>query len=611
MLNTAAVALVWCNLASPAPSTPDMGLTRGPEALCRIVVATGQPDELLTRLATQAITGPVHRWSGVELPIVRIDRQSGAEEARRSLASPSIVLATFDELQRIAPDLVRAHDLLLRVESLDEHGYVCLPVDSDSARTFLVIGRTPRAVYNGAVYVGERRIDGPADRLSLAAAPVVRSAHLKRRPVYLLTIWGEEDEYAVQDHLKVYESFARDGATHIYFWLSGHFPSKRFPQTFKVNDNNWDSTEDTRIGTVEDQRRLISGAHALGMRFYIGGALGAWCGTFMLTNRAPGTMRTGSLDESTGKDVSEWALCQADERSREALIAYYTEMMDALPEADGLYIESADEYGECACERCRQPVDAFGSRMFGQYQLTLVQRLMHEVWKKHPRAELCYTIGYTPHAKDPAYYQVVRQMSADDRIEWMEARNSWTFPGPSDQALPAVFFSPRILHWEYYDSRPLDTMVQNTWRAATSGMAGSISTFSPGFNSGSFYHQVPLPTDRLPYVLTHFVHREATWDPNPDAQEFKRRVGERFLGRESPEALVEAIWSLREILRATTGKKINRNQLEALARMERLIEDQRPQATPKRREGMELMVEAIADIRRICTVQTKPAASRP
>lgn len=90
-------------------------------------------------------------------------------------------------------------------------------------------------------------------------------------------------------------------------------------------------------------------------------------------------MREIRTDEG-GNDVSKWSLCPASERSRTALVADYKEMFDRLPEADGLYIESADEFGECRCERCRKRVDAHGSRMFGQHQLSLMQRMTREIW---------------------------------------------------------------------------------------------------------------------------------------------------------------------------------------------------------------------------------------
>lgn len=600
------LVLASCCTAAVTAPPPSLRLTKDGQAACRIVLMTPSPSDRLAEMAVRAIADPVKRWGGVELPVLRLGREASKEQAGQALASPAIVLATLDELRRVEPDIVLGTPALLRLESLDEHAYVRVPMTRDGVRLLVVAGRTPRGLYNGAVHLGECNIDGPAGELTADASEVVRSPHLRQRPVYVLTIWAEEDEYSTDDWMKVFEAFARDGITHVYFWLSGHYPSKAFPQTCKLADKDWDSTVDSRIATLDDQRRLIQRSHELGMRFYIGGALGAWCGTFMLTHREPGTMREGSSDES-GQDVSAWSLCPSSERARNALVAYYKEMFDSLPEADGLYIESADEYGECACARCRVPVDSLGSRMFGQNQLSLVQRIMHEIWRDHPNARLAYTIGYTPHKQDPAYYEVVRQMSSDPRIEWMEARRSWTFPGPDGKARPPVFFSPRILNWEYFDTRPLNTLIENSWQAAESGLAGCIATFSPGFASGSFYHEIPYPTHQLPYVMTHFVFREATWSPTASVEEMKRRVGQRFFGAQATSESIEQLWSLRDLMLATAGRKIRPEQLEKLARIEAAVATARGAASPKMRDGLDLMTRAAGDIRQRCEV----ASSRP
>ena len=40
-------------------------------------------------------------------------------------------------------------------------------------------------------------------------------------------------------------------------WFSGHFPSKKYPQTYRCKDGQWDSTVDSGIPTIEDHRRII------------------------------------------------------------------------------------------------------------------------------------------------------------------------------------------------------------------------------------------------------------------------------------------------------------------------------------------------------------------
>ena len=590
------IALICAQMTVAVAPADTLPLTHNGEPACKIISLIGDDPEPLMEMAEQSITDTVQRWDGIKLPVLRL-----RENSEQLPAEPAIVLSTWSRLKKALPNLESSNPILLRLEFIDDHGFLCIPITQGSVTWMCVVSRSLRGVYNGAIYLRDFMIDGSAGNLCLDLESVVRTPQMLGRPVYLLTIWGEEDEYAVDDYRSIIASFARDGVSHIYFWLSGHFQSRQYPQTYKLSDGVWDSTKDTKIGTLEDQRQLIRLAHDYGMRFYLGGALGGWCGTYMLTNRESGTMRTRSFDES-GNDVSEWALCPSNPRSRRALLDYYKEMYDALPEADGLYIESADEYGECRCDRCQVAVDGHGGKMFGQNQLSLIQELMAETWKKHPHARFAYTIGYSPHVKDPAYYNVVRQMSADPRIEWMEARDSWTFPDARGEPLPASSFSSRVMRWEYYDQRPLDRVVRNTMRVASSGMYGYIMTFSPGFSSGSFYHDVPFPVDLLPYVLTQFVYREATWQPARTIEEMKSRVQKRFFGKEAPAALCDDIWALREIMRECAGKKISVENKEALGKIEKHVDEARQKVSPKTRNGLDLMSRAIDDIHKLCVV---------
>ena len=592
-MNTALIALMVGSAAVTASPRESLPITRQGRPASRIVSIGGDQPAPLMRLAEQAIAGTVKQWDNAELPVVRKNRFSSD-----ALSEPSIVLIEWDRLRSDWPDAVGLNDDLHHIDFLDRHGFVCTPVTHEGVTSMWVVGRSLRGLYNGAVYLRDFLIDGDAGNLRLDTGTVVRTPQMLGRPAYLLTIWGEEPEYSVEDYKPVFESFARDGITHIYFWLSGHFPSEKFPQSYKVDDNNWDSTVNSRIDTVEDHRQLIRMAHGLGMEFFIGGALGAWCGTFILTDRAPGTMRTGSVDEE-GNDVSEWSLCPSSRRSQRALIDYYKEIYDALPEADGLFIESADEYGQCQCERCQVPVDEFGSKAFGRNQLALMREMMNEIWQDHPHARLAYTIGYSPHTNAPAYYETVRKMSGDPRIEWMEARNSWEFPGPEGRPLPAAFFSPRVMRWDYCDRRPLEKLITNSQRVASSGMYGYIMTFSPGFDSGSFYHDIPFPTDLLPYVLTHFLHREATWEPADEA-EMRSRIQKRFFGQDAPPTAGLDMWALREILRESANKRLRPENRERLDAIEARIAEIRPAASPKTRAGLDLMTRAIDDIRRFC-----------
>ena len=265
-------------------------------------------------------------------------------------------------------------------------------------------------------------------------------------------------------------------------------------------------------------------------------------------------------------------------------------MFDAVPEAAGKFIESADEIGECTCTLCSRSHDKVDSGQFGQSQLSVCQEIMSGIWRDHPDARLAYTIGYQEHAKDVAYYDQIQRLSKDPRFEWMEARKSWSFPGPGGELRPASYFSNRVMRWKLYSGLPYDEMIADANRVGTDGMYGMAIDFSPGYLSGSFYKDIPFPTEILPYVLTGFVFREATWNPALTVEEMRDRTQERFFGNEAPDYLSDDLWKLREIIR-------NKRGVNQLSEIERHIEEAKTSASPKTLEGLEIMTRAVTDIR--------------
>jgi hypothetical protein len=588
-LPTTVVLLTVLWVAPGSVAAAEMEIVRGGQAAASIVVAA-EASDWLTSHAAQNLRAVVQAWTGVEVPVITW------MPGRGTLPSgPLLILAEAGSLGRLPSGTSR--EAFEQAQLVSEGGFACQPGEIDGRPTYFAVGKTNRGLFNAAQYIRDFLLDGSKENLKLDTQKVLRSPQSGGRPVYLLTIWGQEAEYSVADWEKIFDSFARDGFDRVYFWLSGHFPSQKYPQTYKVKDDRLDTTEKSRIGTLEDQRRLIRAAHERGLKFYLGGAMGGWVGTRFLTNLDPETMKTPLPN---GPWEGKYSLCPSHPKSRKALIEYYTEMFDALPEADGVYLESADEWGECACDRCSRPVDQAGSRYFGQAQLSLLQEVASSIWRRHPHARFCYTIGYDQHTNDPAYYAVVRQMR-DPRFEWMEARNSWLFPSYLGKALPVPYFTRRAMRWQQYYARPLKQIVDDGARVAADGWYGLITAFEPGAGTGSFYNQIPYPTDTIPYIVTYFVFRETCWDAPTTVDQMLDRVYARFFGKEAPRQMAKALWDLRETMLAASVSRIDATKkkevLQNLSDIEQALKQATTNAGPKTLETIGLMQKAITDAR--------------
>jgi hypothetical protein len=581
------IAAVQFGFIASVAGAYEFQLTASNQPVCSLVVL-GNTNAPLAKRAVESIVGTVKRWSTVELPVQEIRREVQLPER------PCIVLATFDDLKAVVPKALSASPEFSKVRTADEHAFALVPAGDK----LFVVSRSLRGVQNGAIYLSDFLIDGAASRLTVRGDPVFREPKMKGRPAYTLTIWGNEAEYTSADWGKIFQAFARDGVDRVYFWTSGHFPSKKFPQTYKCVNGEWDTTVNSRIGTLADLRAIIQHAHDLGLKFYHGGGLGGWCGTGLITNKKPGTMKTGPKE-------APWSLCPSNPESRTGLIDYYTEMFDALPEADGLYIELGEEFGECLCAECAKPVDKLGSKQFGQSILTLAREIADRIRRKHSHAKFAFTIGYDEHAHDPAFHRLVQEMG-DEYYEWMEARGRWEFIGPDGKDLPAATFSKHVMKWKQWYNFPLDTLVSEANRAARSDFYGLITSFEPGFASGSFYKSIPFPTDLLPYVLTGFAYREMSWEPTLSLEELKQRVRQKFFGNDGSPQLVEELLSLRELMRHAASKKpLSIARRKELTRIADVVDSAWPAASPKARDGLELMRKAIDDTQEYLKQVTK------
>ena len=473
--------------------------------------------------------GPENHAGGVSvgLQVEKLEARSGALPD-----SSAIVLARFADYRAADPSPETTSTLLLRVQFVGDEGFACIPQTAKGKPRLLVLANTSKGVLNGAYYVRDFLIDGMQDNLNLKLAEVLRAPQMGARGTYALSMYGVTPRYTVEDWKPVMRSFARDGMNRVYFWVSGMFPSKKFPQTF-----DRDSSQRTKIREIAEIRALIEEAHAQGLKFYLGSGTFAWSTAHYLGEGVPDSAAVGA-----------GGLNPSNAEVRRRHLEYFMEMVDALPEADGLFLEVRDEHGECQCPACQIKLDEYGSKMYGEALISFFQQLADQVWRKHPKMRFCVNVGYKEHEKDVNYYEQIGRMR-DERFEWLDCRWAWQFPGPGGENLPASYFTRKAIHWGPFYSRSLKEMIEMTTKASREGYYGYCPAFEPGFATADFFGQeVPYPTDRLPYALTGFAYRELTWEPAEAAKGLEQRVQQRFFGSEAPEGMGKAVMELRDMV---------------------------------------------------------------
>ena len=496
-------------------------LARGGEPTATLVVPAD--DAPLWTDTVKMITTTAQRWGGVAPRVVRLAKDAPLP------SGDLILIGTARTSSTIAALTERTESPISRVPFIDDQGFAVESRTDEGSKRLIIAGRTPRGAYNGAVICRDFVLDatpGPAGEAVVYArtASIVRSPQMAARGTYLLSIYGVGMTYTAEDWMKIIDRFAEDGMERVYFWLSGHHPSDKYPQLYNV-----DGAAGTKL-SVDGVKRLIRYCHDRDIDFYIGGGAFAWTASHYLLNDHPEIVA-----------VEAGGICPSKPYARSANQEHFLEMLDTWSESDGFMLEVRDEQGECKCETCKIPLDEFGSKTYGHAEITWLQEFSREAWKRNPRLKFCWLIGYAEHKDDVNYYEQIRSMN-DPRFEWLETRvgldgqGKWVLPGPGGIERPFAFFSHKVIHWDPFYVRPLDHLLHWAKRIADEGLYGYCPAFEPGFSSSSYYSdQIPLPVNILPYCLTGFAFREVTWDPGITYDELKARVQRRYFSPQAPQ----------------------------------------------------------------------------
>lgn len=366
-----------------------------------------------------------------------------------------------------------------------------------------------------------------------------------RMPTYGLPQWKQ-----------MLDCIQADGGNLLILWMGGGFRSKKFPITWRFNDEHENIRQD--FG-----RDLIAYAHTKGIRVLLGFTPFGYDGV----NQYPlehlelkAVKANGQPNDKFGIYCWGWNLCPSKPESQRFMREYVREMFfDFYPEADGLMIESSD-YAICHCAECR-------GRFF-EREFEFVEAISQEVWAKNPAATVAVYPHYFSGAKVPGFEVAAATKPFDTR---------WT-----------LFFTPHSAHFEakliqraraslWSDDGPSLRTPEVIQRGAQRGKEAGVTGYVPSLEPFSFVashaeegqqylvgkRQAPfgfgwlkpdeMPFNELPLRVSRIAYREFSRQPDLPLDEFKRRLGREIFGRAADAQIVEDLLQLqRYFLHART-----------------------------------------------------------
>ncbi len=534
---------------------------------------------VLSRMAEERITSFVKRHANLVLPSLEGSTTLSARPDTNLLVlgtpKSNPLVAKWVEEYRIELEQAGTEGYALRTWN-HPNGTCCVLIASNS----------DKGVFHAATHLTEYWLKAEANSVAFPALSSDARPAIPLRGTYNLACWGLAPRYSLTDWEHVVDAMAEDHMNFVLFWLAGLFRSKRFPESFIYPETPL---------THNDIHVLIKYAQDRGIRFYLGSGAFAWFGQDQIAMYHP-----------EARELGQSVLCRTLPASRRIVDDYLSELHDAFPEADGMYLEIGCE-GDYHCRGplCQKPLDELGSRQIGQSELSFLREFSEKLWKRNPELKFFWPIGYPEgHAWDVRYYEEIRTQLADPRYYWVEVRQNWQLPGAIGSLRPLNQLSKNVLHWDQYYRMPLLDIRDQARRVAEAGISGYAVAYEPGAASASVYgDRIPFPIDLLPYRLTRFAYREFAWNPDLSWDEFRARVHKKFLAPGMSQDLVDIMVTLRDFMREGPASQppmvgVNAENLRPrLAAMEAEVRTEKGASPGNPPEGVTLIETCIRDLR--------------
>jgi hypothetical protein len=357
-----------------------------------------------------------------------------------------------------------------------------------------------------------------------------------RMPLWGLAEWKEA--------LKCIEE---DGGNTVILWMGGGFRSKKFPITWKYNEEHRNVRED--FG-----REVIEEAHRRGIRVVLGFTPFGYDGVNQYALEHPelkAKKADGTPVDAFGIHCWGWSLCPSQAEAQRFMIEYAREMVfEFYPGADGIMIESSD-YNVCRCAEC-------GPKYY-EKEFAFVRRISDEVWARNPKA----LIAVYPHYFSGKRVNAGSEIEADGAKFDLDPR--WTLcfnPHSAHLDAEMVRRGGSTMFWN--DAPSLGTpegIRDGARRAKEFGMTGFVPSLEPfsyvmpraEFGAGGAGERVvqlgfdwmppeKMSLNELPARVQRLAYREFTKNPELKMAEFRKIVGREFFGgANAPEAVIDAL----------------------------------------------------------------------
>jgi hypothetical protein len=327
------------------------------------------------------------------------------------------------------------------------------------------------------------------------------------------------------------DCFAGDEINTLVLWMPGGFRSRKFPLTWRYNEEHPNVRQDF-------VRELIEYAHTKHIRVLLGFTPFGYDGV----NQMPLEHSEWKAKKADGSPVDEfgihswgWSLCPAQPEVRRFMREYLREMIfDFYPNADGLMVESSD-YNVCQCPDCR-------ARPYEE-EFSLAKEISGELWKAQPEALILVYPHYFTGRKVPGLEVAAARQPFDSRWGLIFTPHSAHFDADLvRQAKCSIFSGPEAV---------LGTPAAIAEAARTARSHG-VNGYLPSLEAFSYVTTRPeggepywvgkrrrplglnpekegrMPYDALLPRVQRFAVREFSREPDLPFTSFEERLAESF-----------------------------------------------------------------------------------